>query len=749
MKFSELDFSDLEQAGDIDGDEHVLVIENSRVKVKQARTVAQSVFVKDSAGNVTGLEGAGGEDIALVRQADLDSNGRLANYTLNGKNVAITYDENGLVTAAGTPPPWLYQDNNGPAQWLHQTNVRGVGFAVNSKVYAISTQDRKCHVYQNGVWSIASAAIHTGGIHHLFFMAASGTLFTSWATSAGTGGQNLYRSADGGVTWTKVLDSTVMLVANDYLGSMAEADNGYLFATSYNGTDSAPTPTIAILRSTDDGVTWTDITANLVFQPVRHIHSVFWDKHRNALWLDVGDSVPDDIQVSTDYGSTWQRWNNSFQATAMTADADYFYFCSDVSGDHSIYRAAGSTVAEILASTPVKVLQIGSSFTPVSPYAGMDGTEFAWWGRVDDQGNVIFSYGKGARACIAVSSDQGGSWGDALVAASGVTQWAFEPVFPSEYVTGWDGMIYHQANGTRYARRWRVYSVGSRLGVNSSSGDDDFGDGINTPFATIPESGVTSKSIVELQTAYTKNASLGLSGLVLNRKGHALGVAESGTLTVEETFEGTSSLTTTTANGGTVDQASVANPYAGTKSALCTLNGTAGGSAMVLKTNAFSTAAIGDELWMSGRFYVTAASITASLGVLHIQAGVFVYVDTTAVGGGLMAQTSADSKFFRQNDDAYTAFPLGEYVHLKMRVKKHATAGTITVWQNGKRILHVVGVNTNNTGAVTPRWGAYGNQALSVMVDNAKASVNFDPEMPSALVLNGTGQLVLPDLIRS
>lgn len=707
--------------------------------------------VRPSADGTSLVAVDGNASMAFVSQ----SSGKPAGVLAGGDAYGLTFNADGSISRAGAAPPWLYQDSNGAMQWLHQTAVRGVAIGFGGKIYAISSQDRKCHVYSAGAWTIASAAIDAGsGIFNTLFADSRGYLFASWAANSGSGGQKLYRSIDGGVNWTTVLSSSDMTDADDYAHSMTEDNLGYLYCTSYNTVDT-PQGLKALFKSTDSGATWTNIYANIsaVNNYPRHMHCVYWDKYRSALWVSGGDGSPYAICVSTDHGATFTAWSNSFQATALLADADYFYFCADISGDHSIYRAAGTTVAAILASTPRNVLKIGSSQSPVSPFPGTDGTEFSWWGAIDADGNIAFPYGKGAQAFVAMSSDQGASWTDGLAgSAVGITQWSHEPIFPSNYLTTWDGFLCGVATGTRYARRWRTYSSGGYLDVNSATGDDAVGNGLGTPWATIPESGVLSNSKVRLTANYTKNASLSLPGLILDRGSYTLGVADSGTLTVNENFEGTSSLTTATSGAATISQTSAANPWtgnptgAGTRAARGTTSGGGSEVSMVLLSNGFNTAASGDYLWMSGWFYLTAASVTAQCIIMQFQNGVNIGVDLTSGGGGLAAQTATDSKQFRQHLDDMVAFPLNEYVYIKARVLKHATAGRITVWQNGRQVQDVLGVNTNGSGITSPRWGAVTAQAVTMDVDSVKASINFDPDQPPAYKLQGVGQVLIPDM---
>jgi len=414
----------------------------------------------------------------------------------------ITYANGRVQYVANAQPPWMYLTSNGPVNFMLQTAIRGSGFGVGGEIHCISTFDKKFYKYTAGAWTgpLSAAIDASGGLFTLMYMDSRGNLFASWS---GSSSKALYRSADGGATWTTVLGAADLPDTDDHIGSMAESDNGYLFATGYNSVAAAPTAVNKIWRSIDGGATWVNITPNLAFQYQRHTHSVTWDIYRKCLWLGGGDSSGQFIQVSSDYGNTWASWTASFQCTAIVADADYVYYCSDLAGDHGLYRARGATVAQVLATTPRRVAKI-------TDIAGTDGTEFAWWGDTNAQGQVYFPYSKGAKAAVLASSDQGLSWTDVLdTQVSGTLNFGPEFVRVSKYKSGWDGFNISASTTVRYSIRWRVYPSAMEWLVNNVNGDDDFGDGISTATKTVPEFGVKPNAVVKLSSNYSANASLG------------------------------------------------------------------------------------------------------------------------------------------------------------------------------------------------------------------------------------------------
>ena len=762
-----------------------VLVENESNSGSSVGWVRSDSIIAESAYGTQSVVDGGGNAFPLTAN---DGLGRPATVAKSAKSYALTYNADGsILRVADSAAPWLYSESQGITQYLHNPVIKGVGFSVGAKIFAIGTLDRNAYVFNKatGGWSktTASAIDATANMaHHLFFADSRGNLFVAWQpSSVPAGGRKLYRSTDGGVNWTAVLTTTDMTYTQDYLGMMVESDNGYLFATSYNGAQDPCTK--ALWRSTDGGATWVNITANVdaANSYARHFHIVHWDRFRNALWVSGGDGANTKICVSTDYGTTWTAWTGSFQATAILATPTSVLFCSDVTGYHDIYRASGVTVAEILAATPKVQWKHGASRTPVSPISGLTGVEFAWFGRYTSDGLAVMSYGRGGSygCALMVSADDGATWTDALggtastqspyVAAIGsgaAGEFGFVPVLPSDYVQGGtDGWLYILPVGlsTFSTARMRLYPSRSSLRVNAATGDDVSGDGVSAPFATVPEFGVTAAARVVLDAAYTKPAVLCRKGIIVDRNGYSLGQSDGGgTLLVDENFEGASTLTTVLTGAATAVQTSTTNPHAdpfapaaGTRCARLVIN--AAELSMVLKNNVFNTTVVGDTAWMRWWMYVTAVSITTSPVIAQVQGGVNLAIDLTSNGGGLTVTTVGDSKIYKQPALSYTAVPLGAYVRLKIAVYKHATAGRIRVWQTSLEgpaavsvlVFDIQGVDTTGSGWTSGRIGLNGGNAMTMDVDEVKMSLNFDPDLPGALSLQGTGQLVLPDLFTS
>lgn len=114
-----------------------------------------------------------------------------------------------------------------------------------------------------------------------------------WATKSGyilvwTGDKNLYRSTDGGTTFSVVLSNVNYPLHNGIDEKLLASSPSVIIWGEYQ-TASDP---VRVYKSTDEGATWT--VAKDFAGAVRHVHSVNWDSRENKWWVTTGDS---DLQV--------------------------------------------------------------------------------------------------------------------------------------------------------------------------------------------------------------------------------------------------------------------------------------------------------------------------------------------------------------------------------------------------------------------------------------------------------------------
>src|SRR5260370_1125167 len=125
---------------------------------------------------------------------------------------------------------------------------------------------------------------------------SDGTLL---ADVSGSSGHALARSTDHGVTWTQVLDTGVYRTLTPH--SFAEVD-GAVYYVEYQIFPGASTP-IRLWKSLDRGATW---SVKFTFQGHRHAHGLMPDPSRHALFAFFGDfDEQSGLYRSTDGGGSW------------------------------------------------------------------------------------------------------------------------------------------------------------------------------------------------------------------------------------------------------------------------------------------------------------------------------------------------------------------------------------------------------------------------------------------------------------
>jgi hypothetical protein len=660
----------------------------------------------------------------------------------------------GATQAARATTPILYKTTKGVASRIAGFQV-GVGYS--GKVVAVDNSGSFFKWTATTGWEQVSSTGVIAGTANVLFGDSRGYLFYNVSASIGNA-KPLWRSIDDGATWTSVL---TFGGTNDGASPMCEDDAGNLYAGAY-GLGASGVATSAnsrtIWKSTDGGANWTNISANMpggVAGIDRHIHGVFWDRFRSLLFVSTGDAgATSKIYVSGDRGATFSSWSGSQQGTAMAFTATHVLYAADQSTDRRIYRAAATSLAEVLASTPSVCWDwVADGLLPDN---GSTTNGYAWQGISDSQGNVIFPFGsEGTRAAVMASSDSGATWSEVWTGPGGGNTWhTFAQM--SHYNTGRDGFNYgiDTAPTTDVLSQWRVYSPGSVLPVTYSATLNPSA-GVIAPLNQLLDYGLRTPGVVQQLTSnYTAQATVTAAGVTIDTKGFTLGAAVTTYPLYSDPFDSVtaptmpSGWTLSTSGTGTAIVTSTAQKVSGANSALSVL-GAGAAAAQMRRTTAPWTLVDGNTAWCSAQFYVS------SIGSTRCD---FIEFNLLKVGvilsGGvkqLVVFHSGIGSNFGQAADELIAFPDGAWVRVKVAFTvapstTNAKSGRVRVWQDtgtGYRlILDVIGINTYSTLSQN-LWlgGLSSGNACSIYIDDARMGTS-DPDRPPAVVLTGSQQSV-------
>lgn len=250
-------------------------------------------------------------------------------------------------------------------------------------------------------------------------------------------------------------------------------------------------------RRRPNGV-WTNV-ANWP-NPENHIHDVYYDPYRDALYVAIGDldhgllklpanKINSDGISASDFSFITPSFPDGtpLEVSAITSDADYLYVGMD------IHRDAGTKTRALVRITDDNITQ---TLDVVYPLVGCT----VWrWADVDDAGNIIFS-GTGINEfdCtdnyvnqILVSDDHGTSWTMVKDFGSSSTSRGMEYTgLASHYATNWSG-LYGDGNGwggaSMRAIIGRVIPTESTFYVDETNGTDwtNFGLSPSQPIKTL------------------------------------------------------------------------------------------------------------------------------------------------------------------------------------------------------------------------------------------------------------------------
>lgn len=654
------------------------------------------------------------------------------------------------------------------AAWAVHNPIFAVG--TTTKIYGLfggGANIGKSFTYDHDTRQInISAATISGGagtaVNGLW--KSSGAVFAACTPAAATH-QKVYRSADGLSGWAEVINFSTFPNANPVGGDVpkqyAEADNGHLFIAVYNAQNANDDAyNRLLLKSTDGGMTWADISANLGTGIARrHTHAVVWDKYRSLLWVCCGDDgdVPS-ISVSADYGATFTVVPSSFQATGIIPTPDAVYLLSDRQSvgtpDTGIWRMNCRGIDDALANPFIRV------YDPMRDsgidYQSTNGAGFAWWGWYDEETGCIYApyveTTQRVRAWAAdaaaptyteafaalVASSDGFNFGviatEAKTAATvGFVRQEFSSR-PNDYAD-WDGWHWIAGADSGFAP-WRVVPAGYEFSLAPSSGFAN-GNGsvarpMKTPLAQRMEMTLSSSDwfhqMHKFKLVENTNQPIYLPSAqyVLNRNGFDssfAGVAPNETQGFEQVgnVPPSASWVSSLAGAGAITWNSAAQKHGGAQSVRLATTNTAD-----IATARYNHTALAEGGWAvyEGWFYVDLAAMgSGSFILIKGHGGAAIKLLGSSAGPYLQALYSPGGIAADQNSfvNGRVVFPLQKWVKLTMRVRNSYNGGSavqqsgvIEVYQDGVLVCGATGgMQTGNTA--TPSYVHMGIVSLTVL----------------------------------
>jgi photosystem II stability/assembly factor-like uncharacterized protein len=297
---------------------------------------------------------------------------------------------------------------------------------------------------------------------------------------------NLYRSTDGGVTWTQILQG-------DQIGGLLidPANADHVYALTWKAF--TPSGTIAgLIRTIDGGQTWSQLGFPVVtpdythpylgalgagsLLPVSAVPQVFLAQTANHLWrvenggslwsesdqglsgnfgtqMAVDPNDPSVVYLSANNGSGISKssdggktWSNIFTASAEAIAVDPF-------DSHHVLAGFGLFDPLQISNSPLQVSHDGGATwfdAPFPPTQGLPPASIAF--DKTTPGTVYLGFPwQNSKLGIAKSTDGGATWSFVNNGLTGIAliveSLAVDPLSPSTIIAGTDGGIYKSIDG--------------------------------------------------------------------------------------------------------------------------------------------------------------------------------------------------------------------------------------------------------------------------------------------------------------
>lgn len=304
---------------------------------------------------------------------------RAASYPNNPDRIFAGAQDNGFISTnnRGTSPYSLEQIGDGTECFVDYSNSNNIFFATIAGNFAGSTNNGQtwellvdpvtfdscaflCPYWQHptnpnilygclkqklikstnkgSTWAYTtSTAIVNSPI---YCAAQSGILTNNIMVSARQGSASLIRSSDGGYNWQDITGNLGSLAGGYFMRLQADPFNGntfYLLKSSYTGG--------VVLKTTNFGNNWTDLTSDLPYIPA---NDIFVDS-ANAGVMYLGNDFG--VYRTTNSGANWARLNNGLPFVPVI-DFSYYNY-----NGTKLLRAAtfGRGVFELNIAQPISV----------------------------------------------------------------------------------------------------------------------------------------------------------------------------------------------------------------------------------------------------------------------------------------------------------------------------------------------------------------------------------------------------------
>jgi hypothetical protein len=168
------------------------------------------------------------------------------------RTAALDWDERGPINVGGRTRAMIVDKRDATGNTVFAGSVSGGMFKTTNYLSPVPTWT----IVNDFLPNLAIGAMVQDNTNQNIMYAGTGE---GWFNFDAVLGNGIYKSTDGGITWN-VLPSTIVPGANfQYVQDLVIDNNGNLFASTRNATQTTTSTIRGVLRSTDGGATWTQV----------------------------------------------------------------------------------------------------------------------------------------------------------------------------------------------------------------------------------------------------------------------------------------------------------------------------------------------------------------------------------------------------------------------------------------------------------------------------------------------------------